>query len=669
MLIYIKSFRYREASMSKERLFLKLSVLPLVLLGCCTWMNKVLASAYLPPRLSVDANAGGSATVGQADLLLSLKGDERRNLYLDPQAAYGTDEQWYADLGLGYRWIQNDAAILGGYVFASRSQVARQSGFWIANPGVEAMGSRWDARINGYIPVGGRSDDLGIFQFNQSSRFVFSGHTARLVTTYLTGDETQQIGDGVDAKVGYQVFRNVPLKAYLGGYFFNIPNADNVSGGAAGVEYWFDQHVKAFVNYTYDNLQHSTVVGGLAVSFGGVDESRADPSLSERLTDPVERYLANLGHGSGIPSDTELTNLRTGQKSVLSNRSINNLPGGSDSDLVTTNMAFFSQTGAPANGGVGLTLANCTFENPCGANDFRQTGVNTLNSLLPNTQMLLSGGKSGVTAQVYVATGNPSDTTAMTLNNGQSVFGMNADYSALAQGAARPLITGSFILMGNNTLDSIILDNFFSVAPNTTAITSTGGQNITINNSAIGSGVPYGMAMNLTNASATITSSTLNTTASTVTLLPQTGPAQVGVLLTGSSLLVQSNSILTETNVNATANVYGIYLSNNSLLQMNSDSQLKLTVTTPNIIVGQGVFAKDASSAVINNSTINVLSTSANGIMFGLVTPGVSDSASIVMNNSDLTVTAATATPPSALTNGNVRLTGVTCTLNNVSGC
>jgi hypothetical protein len=180
--------------------------------------------------------------------------------------------------------------------------VANQSSFWIANPGVEAMGSRWDARINGYIPVGGRSDDLGIVQFNQSSRFVFSGHTERRVTTYLTGDETQQIGDGVDAKVGYQVFRNVPLKAYLGAYFFNISNADNVRGGAAGVEYWFDQHVKAFVNYTYDNLQYNTVVGGLAVSFGGVDEARADPSLSERLTDPVERYLANLGHGSGIPS-------------------------------------------------------------------------------------------------------------------------------------------------------------------------------------------------------------------------------------------------------------------------------------------------------------------------------------------------------------------------------
>ncbi|MGB8285210.1 MAG: hypothetical protein WCE22_00665, partial [Candidatus Aquirickettsiella gammari] len=389
----------------------------------------VSADAFaLPPRLLVDANAGGSATVGQADLLLSLKGDERRNLYLDPQAAYGTDEQWYADLGLGYRWIQNDAAILGGYLFASRSQVGRQCGFWIANPGVEALGSRWDARINGYIPIGGRSDEIGVFPFIQSSQLVFSGHTESLLTTYVNGNETQQIGDGVDAKVGYQVFRNVPLKAYLGVYFFAIPHTNNVRGGAAGVEYWFDQHVKAFVNYTYDNLQYNTVVGGLAVSFGGVDESRADPSLSERLTDPVERYLANLGHGSGIPSETMLTNMQTGVEGVLNAASINNMlngpSGGSNSQILSTKMAFFSQTGTPNNGGVGLTMANCTFANPCGPSDFSQTGVNGLNVLLPGTVMFFNGG-------TYPATNGSS---ALTLNNGQDVFGRSANYTAAAVG-------------------------------------------------------------------------------------------------------------------------------------------------------------------------------------------------------------------------------------------
>ncbi len=626
--------------MSKERQNFKLKLLPLALLSCCAWSASALASAYLPPRLSVDANAGGSATVGQADLLLSLKGDERRNLYLDPQAAYGTDEQWYADLGLGYRWIQNDAAILGGYVFASRSQVANQSSFWIANPGVEAMGSRWDARINGYIPIGGRSDDLGIFQFNQSSRFVFSGHTEQIVTTYLTGDESQQIGDGVDAKVGYQVFRNVPLKAYLGGYFFNIPNADNVSGGAAGVEYWFDQHVKAFVNYTYDNLQHSTVVGGLAVSFGGVDESRADPSLSERLTDPVERYLANLGHGSGIPSDTELTNLRTGQKSVLSNRSINNLPSGSGSDLVTTSVAFFTQNGAPNNGGLGLSMASCTFENPCSAGDFTQTGVNTLNSLLPNTVMLFNGG-------TYPATNGSS---ALTLNNGQNVLGTNSNYSALASGAARPTFNGAFILNGNNILDSIILNN--SLGASTFAIGSNGGQNLVINNVNIGSAAtPYAQAMNLVNVIARLTQSNIN--------IASQANLESGILLSRSSLVVQSSNIsLVNT---SSASPVGIFLTNNSLLTL---------INTPLNVTNAGssasavaIQAQGDSTAVINNTDIAVNSVNQQTSTGFFVADNASD---IEMKGGSLTVVGTTnsALVFSVAQPTNVVFSGVNCRLN-----
>ncbi|MEN9449387.1 MAG: hypothetical protein RJA83_1, partial [Pseudomonadota bacterium] len=48
--------------------------------------------------------------------MVSLDGDEQHNLYVDPQGAYGSDQQWYGDLGLGYRWINNDAAILGAYL-------------------------------------------------------------------------------------------------------------------------------------------------------------------------------------------------------------------------------------------------------------------------------------------------------------------------------------------------------------------------------------------------------------------------------------------------------------------------------------------------------------------------------------------------------------------------
>jgi hypothetical protein len=630
--------------MQKESLVFKLCVLVLLLLACCAWVGKAQAGGYLPPRLSMDANAGGSATVGQADLLLSLKGDERRNLYLDPQAAYGSDEQWYADLGLGYRWIQNDAAILGGYIFAGHSQVANQSGFWIANPGVEALGSRWDARINGYIPVGGRSDDLGIVRFNQSSRLAFTGHSESLVRTYVNGDESQQIGDGLDARVGYQVLRGLPLKAYLGAYYFSIPHTNNVRGGAAGLEYWFDHKVKVFANYTYDNLQHNTVVGGLAISFGGVDESRADPSLSERLTDPVQRYLANLGHGSGIPSETLLTNLQTGTESVLSAASVNKLlsgpSSGSSSQTLLTDIAYFSQTGTPNNGGVNLTLANCTFENPCGPSDFSQTGVNTLNSLLPGTQMYFNGG-------AYNAV---NGTGALSLNIGQGIWGRSADYLNQASGAALSQFNGAFVLTGNNTLDSIILNNSLGAA--TTAITSNGGKNLAINNSIIGSVNPYGVGMILVNASADLTGSNVNVS-------PQASIAS-GMLLIGSILDVTSSTINISTNV-AYPTLSGITLDSGSFLEI-VGSRLSVTSLNPSTNSIVGIFAQKDSDAIINESAITVNGKS--GIFTfatGLETSSLTNDSFISMIAGTLTVSGSST---SILRFGDVQFLGTACSVN-----
>ena len=659
-----------------NRLFKCFKLIILINLGLFAMVS---ADAFaLPPRLLVDANAGGSATVGQADLLLSLKGDERRNLYLDPQAAYGTDEQWYADLGLGYRWIQNDAAILGAYLFAGRSQVERQSKFWIANPGVEAMGSRWDARINGYIPVGGRSDDLGIFRFNQSRRAIFSGHTERIVTTYLVGDETQQIGDGVDAKVGYQVFRHVPLKAYLGGYFFDISDGDNVRGGAAGLEYWFDQHVKVFANYTYDNLQHSTVVGGLALSFGGVDESRADPSLSERLTDPVERYLANLGHGSGIPSDTDITNLRTGQRGLLGS---GNLSSESDSEILNLNIAFFSQGGKPNNGGLGLTLNNCTFENPCGPTDLTNQSLLTLSTILPNTELYFNGG-------TYNALSAVGESTAIFLRGGQSIFSRTADYSEPATGSARSTFVGGFILVDNNTISNAIIlpsptfNNIgIALIPNASNISITGTQ---VGNSTASARFNLGIASTVTpfNNAAVVLDN--------VDIFAR----QTGINYGGPSLLLRNSRVNVGGGTDSlivgvrTATPNGVINMQNTEINLNSnvatiergieDAFLGSQITITDLTVSLNASATGAeasafapgdnvANATINRANINVISSAGSAYIVG----GTASSAGrIAVRQAILAVNGPTASIKKAGSSANLTITSSACRVNGSSvGC
>lgn len=545
--------------------------------------SSIEAREPLPPRFSAAAYTG-VYTVGQADLMVSLDGDQQHNLYVNPQGAYGSDQQWYGDLGLGYRWIKNDAAILGWYLFAGHSRVENSSGFWITNPGLEVMGSRWDARINAYIPVAGRSNELGIKDFNIVSTPVFTGHTETINSVFNEVNGIQQIGNGADARVGYQFFHQVPLKGYIGAYFFDIANTDNVRGGAAGLEYWFDDNIRVFANYSYDNYQHSKVVGGLGISFGGVRKHWADPSLSERLTDPIERYLANLGHGSGIPSKTLLYAMGRG----------------SSSEVISNNIAFFSQTGTPNTGG-NLTIANCTFENPCGPNDFTQTGVDSLNTILLNTMFYFNGG-------TYPANniGN-----ALTLNVGQSVFSRTGDYNAAATGAARSTFNGGFILNGNNTLDGVILNNTL-VAP-TNGISSNGGQNIMINNSQIGSaGNPYTTGVNLLNVSnASITGDTieasliglnvLNSTSINVdnTVINANGANAAGVVAAGSQINL-NNGVITVTS-NAASSSAGISSLSNATV---TSDGMQITVTNNGTGPALDLFTFSSGSIVVVNNQL-----------------------------------------------------------------
>jgi hypothetical protein len=511
-------------------------------------MHPAVAHSSLPPRFSANAYTG-VYTVGSADLMLSIDGDEVHNLYVDPQVAYGSDQQWFADLGLGYRWISNDAAILGWYAFAGRTRVNNNSDFWITNPGVEMLGRRWDAHINAYIPLAGRSDEVNNHaELNSVSEPFFTGHTEVINSVFDLANEVERIGNGADAMLAYQLFPTVPLKAYLGAYFFDIPGTNNVRGGVAGFQYWFDQNIRFFSNYSVDNYQHSQVVAGIGVSFGGVRTHTADPSLSETLTDPVERYLANWGHGSGIPSRALF--FAEGQ--------------GTSTQLISDNLAFFSQIGSPNNGGMGLTLGNCTFENPCAPSDFIQTGVNTLNSLLPSTTMFFNGGN-------YPAL-DTLGTGAITLNAGQSIHSRTADYAELATGADRSTFNGAFILNSNNTLNDIIL----LPTPSTSAgnaIHATNASNVSINGSQMGSAsnrfintavLLEGSQFDLINSSIFAgrrairaqTNSSLVIQSSQMDVMRTISGGITGVSITGNS---SADMVDSQLNVNGLGNIFGQY--------------------------------------------------------------------------------------------------------------
>lgn len=451
---------------------------------------------------------------------------------------------------------------MGGYLYGGYSRISNNARLWVVNPGIEVLGSRWDAHLNAYFPMGDRHINAG----NGMSTF-FSGHS-QLGSIFLID---QYAGSGADVKVAYQPFQNSSLKGYLGSYYFSPAQTNNIWGGAAGVEYWLTQNVKMIGSYTYDKLRHSTYAFGVGLEWGGTRVNRVSPDLEERLTDPVERYLAELGHGSKIPS--RIKDQSTGGIVVLAN-----------------NIAFFSQTGSPNNDGIGLTLANCTFENPCGPTDFTQTSVTTLGGLLPNTQFYFNGG-------TYTTT------NTVTLDPGQSLQSRTTDYSQPASGSARSAIASDTItLQGNNSIENMVLllndinqSVDISGANNTivgsqignpsttpaTAVKDT-GTNTSISNSEI--------FANISAIQANGSTTTVQNTQMTVTENPVTGERSIGISAENGANVTVNNS---QVQVNASlVSPYG--------LQSASGSQITATNTDVTTI-GNGLNAYS-----LNNNTNNI---------------------------------------------------------------
>jgi hypothetical protein len=288
--------------------------------------------------------------------------------------------------------------------------------------------------------------------------------------------------------VGYQPWDQIPLKASLGSYFFAPDKIKNVVGGVAELEYWLDRHFKLLVSYNYDNVRHSIGSIGLGIELGGARRERTVPQcIQERITDPVERNLAQQGQGSGVISQN--TNYFVGPYPLKRYQydEANHgggggpNPGEPDPEPPTeppppppppgeiASLTYFSNTGSPNDGSPWTeNSGRCTVESPCGPNDFTQANVDAINNALPGASLYFSQGD-------YTAHGI-NTTVPMTLHEGQGVYGRTSDYSSPAPAIARPIFTGWLTLASNNTVSDIVV-----IYPAGNSNTTSAGINLALN--------------------------------------------------------------------------------------------------------------------------------------------------------------------------------------------
>jgi len=429
----------------------------------------VFESVSYVPRVYL-SGYGGTTFMGQADVLAPIHFTNSNIFFAylqarmsnthDSEDSWGDETPSSASLGFGYRAIVKDKALLGIYGFGDYAHTSTGHDVYVLSPGVEELGRVWDARINAYFPVGDKSWESGNWadQYNDYHWNYFTGHN-QYDHWYVFKEET---GNGFDAEVGRKLFKykGVLVKGYVGGYYYNMQDNDDITGGSLKLSAQPNKFLTIIAQDTYDDTYHNVFTVGVKIKLNDLvkmnkeDISVDEDDLPQRLVDSIDRNLIANGNGSVVPT---------------------NFGGPYDKGqgLEHDNVWFFDDD--KTNPGDG------TYENPYNAAQYTQNTIEIIHQSKPTDP-----------AYIYLSDGGYTSTDTIDLYSGQSMWGRTDDYKAPATGDGRPVINGQLELNGNNTIDSLIIQNI----PGVTGVTDgygmfgtaifINGSNVTLSNDLIG---------------------------------------------------------------------------------------------------------------------------------------------------------------------------------------
>lgn len=635
---------------------MKLKILTTILLS--TLINIAAFSSYIP-KLYLSGYGGRDdwAALGKIDVLLPIYTTNQDLFYGYINGRYGYEQPDWASntysgsLGLGYRQITtifNYTNILGAYFLADISRTATGHTLTDISPGFESLGKIWDVRLNGYIPIG-KTDwttEDWADKFGNNKYISYQGHN-QYDAWFIYHEET---GPGLDAEVGRNllVINDMLLKGFVNGYYYHMQHNNDYMGAGAELAFYPSSYLEVSANYTYDKYRHSIVMAGLKLSVNDLITNvngsayHNNTNLQHRLFDPIARNFAAISSGSTIPN---VGGPKYNNPIITYHNPANNNPSHKTqpynpnfhghSALEKTNIWFFSGSGSNDKVMLATTdtsSADGTYEHPFGSANLNQATLNTIKT------------QTNGNASLYFNPGTytSSSNSALVLLGTMGIYGrMGADngFQTPATNNNRPLIIGALELAGNNTLDSIRLQNrehMFS-----TAIKVDPNTNVTLNNMSLGltgseaadnSANTYQTAITANNATVNINNSNIYANAL------GNGPDinATGILLTnGAKLNINNSQIISSANEKLemdsnTANAYGIRADgkaetiniNNSTITVQAAGGYVTSGNAYGVLIDSNYSAaKDnyitGNNITLNNSTIRTSGKSTRGNISG----------------------------------------------------
>ncbi len=485
--------------------------------------------------------------------------------------------------------------IYGGYI-AYDFRNTGNSSFNQIGAGLEAIGDSFEARINGYFPVGTNRNQIGTSAVNTPA---FSGNSL----VFNTIRQFEAAATVVDAEVGSTLFAlgdRGSLRGFVGGYYINAPSSPDAFGIRGRLQARPTDYIDLNLSIQNDRLFDTRVVVSIGVNFPGTDPTPTSPEnpVLNRMAESVSRQSAILVADSSVSGQTETT-------SVVA---INNRTG----------QAYRFLHVVSGSGGSG------TIESPFGT-----------------VQAALNAAASSGTDVIYVQ-GSGSET----LTNPQIASGTSLLFNRTPQFTPDPVRGVGFVLLpsgtnpggvytlgstqslrvlGNNT----VISGLTITNPNGPGISASNVSNLTLQNNTINN--PNGPGIALTNVTGTlnVTNNTVNGT---------TGPLNSGLALINNSgtvnLTIANNTFRNTTNngigitlqgtAQGTGTISGNTLSGNAvsgiLLQTTDTAQGTFTVSNNNILsnTGSGIALITSGSSLIRatiDSNPQITSNAAGGVV------------------------------------------------------
>lgn len=487
---------------------------------------------------------GGTEFIGSGQGLLPFGGDVNSIFYgaLEAAGSFKKSNGYSAGIAAGYRNIVNNSFILGGYVFADYNRSPEGHNFWVANPGIEALGNVWEFRVNGYIPTTCRhwigdetlAENLGITQFERAVAHDRFDHLFQ---------EYEEVGPGIDAEIGRRipVAKTHNLRIYVGGYHYFMDKTDNITGAESRIVYPINNYVSIELRDSYDKIRKNVFMGGIRLTFGGNKDCEG---IRERLSTPIEHNFGNFASANSIAVGNEF--IDTGVEY--------HLPG---------SFWYFDNAAINSN-----STGDGTIEHPFNAIDPR------------SYQIMTNSGAASQNIQMYVATGiSPYDLSVMPnqrllLPYGDSIFGRTDNFKLAAKGNDRPELVGGITAFGSNNINDIQLQSQNNGFGTIGALYLNGAQNVNINdiniNISENSTDAYGISE--VNSSATINNSVVTVNSS------DNSKHGFGINLENSALFVNNNNYIHST-LTSTDNIEGdaggiVYENNSTATISGSNNQI-----------------------------------------------------------------------------------------------